>query len=144
MNSGSSTLPQNTDVEHLKLVSIFHYIVGGMAALFACIPFIHLAIGIFLLVAPGKFGPPSNQPPAFIGWFFVVLATCFILVGWALAVLVILAGTFLSRRHYYMYCFVMACVECMFMPFGTVLGVFTLIVLMRPSVKELFAPTSMP
>jgi len=32
----------------------------------------------------------------------------------------------------------MAGVECMFMPFGTVLGVFTIIVLMRPSVKEIF------
>jgi hypothetical protein len=33
----------------------------------------------------------------------------------------------------------MAAIACMLMPFGTVLGVFTIIVLMRPSVKELFA-----
>jgi hypothetical protein len=32
----------------------------------------------------------------------------------------------------------MAGVMCIFMPFGTVLGVFTLIVLLRPSVKPLF------
>jgi hypothetical protein len=37
-----------------------------------------------------------------------------------------------------MFCLVMASITCMFMPFGTVLGVFTLIVLMRPSVKPLF------
>ncbi len=29
-------------------------------------------------------------------------------------------------------------VECLFMPVGTVLGVFTIIVLVRDSVKELF------
>jgi hypothetical protein len=29
-------------------------------------------------------------------------------------------------------------IECIFIPFGTVLGVFTIIVLMRPTVKELF------
>jgi hypothetical protein len=33
---------------------------------------------------------------------------------------------------------VMAGVECIFAPFGTVLGVFTIIVLMRESVKQLF------
>jgi hypothetical protein len=32
----------------------------------------------------------------------------------------------------------MAGVACMFMPFGTVLGVFTIVVLLRDSVKELF------
>jgi hypothetical protein len=32
----------------------------------------------------------------------------------------------------------MAGVECLFMPVGTVLGVFTIIVLVRDSVKELF------
>jgi len=41
---------------------------------------------------------------------------------------------------------VMAAIECIFMPFGTVLGVFTIVVLARPSVKEMFelnaAPTS--
>ena len=41
----------------------------------------------------------------------------------------------LSIFHY-----AVAAIACMFMPFGTVLGVFTIIVLMRPSVKERFAP----
>jgi hypothetical protein len=37
-----------------------------------------------------------------------------------------------------LYCLVVAGIECIFMPFGTVLGVFTIIVLMRPSVRNLF------
>jgi hypothetical protein len=41
----------------------------------------------------------------------------------------------------YTFCLVMAGVACMFMPFGTVLGVFTIIVLLRDSVKELFGVT---
>jgi hypothetical protein len=35
----------------------------------------------------------------------------------------------------------MACIECLFLPFGTILGVFTIIVLSRESVKALF-PTA--
>jgi hypothetical protein len=131
---------QNADNEHLKLLSIFHYVVSGMVALFACIPIIHLVLGLFFILAPEKFGHGSQQPPAWIGWFFVVFASVLILVGWTLAVLVLMAGRFIARRKHYMFCFVMACVECIFMPFGTVLGVFTILVLNRASVKELFAP----
>ena len=41
---------------------------------------------------------------------------------------------FLSRI-----CIVMAALACLSMPFGTVLGVFTIIVLARPSVQALFS-----
>jgi hypothetical protein len=39
----------------------------------------------------------------------------------------------------YWFALTMACIECLFIPFGTILGVFTIIVLSRESVKELFA-----
>jgi len=38
----------------------------------------------------------------------------------------------------YWFSFVVACVECLFIPFGVVLGAFTIIVLSRRSVKELY------
>ena len=127
-------------LEPNNLLSIFHYVVGGIAALFACIPIIHLVLGLFFILAPEKFGHGSNQPPAFIGWFFVIFASIFILLGWAFVVLVLIAGSFIARRKHYTFCFVAACVECLFMPFGTVLGVFTILVLNRQSVKEWFDP----
>jgi hypothetical protein len=131
---------QNTDHEHLRLLSIFHYIVSGLAGFFACIPIIHLAIGLFIIMAPQKMGPANNQPPVAIGWLFVGLASFFILAGWTFAVLVLTAGRLISRRKHYQFCFIIACVECIFMPFGTVLGVFTILVLSRQSVKQLFMP----
>ena len=139
MNPAANT-QQKTDEEHLKLLSLFHYVVGGFAGLFACFPLIHLGVGIFMILAPEKMGAGNQLPPAFLGWFFVIIAVCIIVAGWTFALLVLLAGRFLARRKNYMFCFVMACVECLFMPFGTVLGVFTLLVLMRPSVKEMFTP----
>ena len=50
------------DSEHLKLLSIFHYVVAAMAALFACIPFIHFFMG--LAMATGTFPDtgPEVQP----------------------------------------------------------------------------------
>lgn len=47
-------------------------------------------------------------------------------------------GRFIAQRKYYTFCFVMAAVESLFTPFGTVLAVFTLVVLLRESVKQMF------
>ena len=121
------------DEQYLKLLSVFHYVVGGLAACFACIPIIHLSIGIAMLVGA------IDDAPEFVGAFMVVIAMFAILVGWTVAVCIIIAGRCLAKRRRYMFCLVMAAISCVFMPFGTVLGVFTIIVLMRPSVKELFA-----
>lgn len=127
------------DEEHIRLLSIFHYVVGGFAALFAMFPIIHLVIGLMLVFAPETFESKGEPPPAFFGWFFVIFAGAFIIAGWVLAIFIIITGRFLARHRHRLFCLVIAGVECAFMPFGTVLGVFTIIVLMREQVKELFS-----
>ena len=126
------------DEDHLRLLSLFHYVVGGLAALFALFPVFHMLFGLFLVLAPDKFGNKGDAPPAFVGWFLMAFAACFMIAGWTFATLVILTGRFLAHRKYYTFCIVMAAVECLFMPFGTVLAVFTLVVLLRESVKRMF------
>lgn len=128
---------QNQDEQHLQILSIFHYVVGGLAGLFACFPIIHLVVGIALVVS-SLTQTPADAPSIFIGLFFILIAGSIILFGWAFAICIILAGRFIVKRKNYMYCLVMAGIECMFTPFGTVLGVFTIITLVRPSVKEVF------
>ena len=120
------------DEQYLRLLSVFHYVVGGLAACFACIPFLHFCIGMAMLSGA------IDDAPAFAGLMFVVMSIVAITVGWVFAVCLIVAGKSLARRKRYMFCLVMAAISCMFMPFGTVLGIFTIIVLMRPAVKELF------
>jgi len=134
----------NQDLEHLRLLSIFHYVVAGITAFFACFPVIHLTVGLVMLFAPVGAGQGQNGPPndpavlRLIGIVFVIVATLVISIGWAIAVCIFMAGRFLSRRRHYMFCLVVAGIMCVIAPFGTVLGVFTIIVLMRPSVKPLF------
>ena len=129
----------NKDEEHLRLLSIFHYVVGGLAGLFALFPVIHLVIGLVFILAPEAVESKGEAPPALVGWFFVIFAGMFIITGWVLAGFIITAGRFLARRRHRLFCLVIAGIECIFIPFGTVLGVFTIIVLMRESVKELFS-----
>jgi hypothetical protein len=125
----------NDDEQNLKLLSIFHYIVGAITALFSCFPLIYVAIGVAMLI--GAFDG-KDAPPKIVGWIFVIFPGFMILCGWALAVCIFIAGSKLAHYRSRTYCLVIAGIECMFMPFGTVLGVFTIIVLMKDSVKELF------
>jgi hypothetical protein len=114
-------------------------VVGGITALMAMIPIIHLVLGLVMVFAPETFG--KDPPPAFMGWFFVVFAATFILCGWILAGCMVATGNFLARRKNYLFCMVIAGIECLIMPFGTVLGVFTIIVLIQEPVKQLFSTT---
>ena len=129
----------NQDLEHLKLLSIFHYIVGGMGAFFACFPIMHIVIGLIFIFSPESFENPGDPPPPpWFGWLFVGMGSIFVLCGWTIAGLVVATGRFLARRTHYMFCLVIAGIECLFMPFGTILGIFTIIVLVRESVNAVF------
>ncbi|PYJ61967.1 MAG: hypothetical protein DMF42_02940 [Verrucomicrobia bacterium] len=133
----------NHDKEHLRLLAIFHYVVAGLAALFSFFPLLYTTVGaIFIFAARhGTPKPGEELPPEFLGWIFVVLGLLLFLLGVAMAICILIAGRCLSRRKHYTFALVMACIECLFIPFGTILGVFTIIALSRESVKELFAAT---
>ena len=126
------------DIEHIRLLSVFHYVAGGLTALFSCLPIPHLVMGV--MVIEGKFGESfhGEAPPEIVGWVFVLSAGLFILLGWAIAVCMLLAGRKLARLRSRSFCLAVAGIECAIMPFGTVLGVFTIMALMRDSVHALF------
>jgi hypothetical protein len=139
-----NTTPCATDDEqHLRLLSIFHYVAGGLTTLFACFPLIHVAIGLAMVFSPHSMSNrPRDVPPAFVGWLFTCFGIGMFLAGLAVAVCIVLAGRFIAQRRRYWFIFVVACFQCTIFPFGTVLGVFTLVVLSRPSVKSLFPVTA--
>ena len=128
----------NQDEEHLRLLSIFHYVVGGLLAIVASVPLIHVALGLFIILAPAKMGGHGPPPPAIIGWFFVVFGSFICVTGWLLAALTAIAGRQIARRKHLLFCQVVAGLVCLFMPVGTVLGVFKLMVLLSPTVKPRF------
>ena len=127
----------NQDEEHLRLLSIFHYVVAGLAGLFSLLPVAHLVLGLFIALAPSKL-TGTSQPPEAMGWILVAVAGIFILCGLTMACLILVAGRCLAKRKAYSFCFVMACVECLFIPFGTALGIFTIVMLNKDSVKGIF------
>jgi hypothetical protein len=135
----------NQDGEHLQLLAIFHYVVAGLAAWLSFLSVFYSLIGGFLLYAAQHPGP-SNQapPPVFLGWIFIVVGAVFFIAGPAMAICILIAGRRLSRRKCYTFALVMACIECLFIPLGTILGVFTIVALSHESVKALFFTAHAP
>ena len=83
--------------------------------------------------------PVQVEMPRAIGFLFVGIGTVVVLLGWTIGGLTIYAGRCLQRRRHRTFTFVMAGINCLHVPFGTALGVFTIIVLQRPSVAALYA-----
>ena len=125
------------DSEQLRLLSVFHCVLAAIAGLVALFPCIHLVMGI--LMVQGKFGPQGrDEVPEAMGWIFIVAASVAILLGLSFAVGLLVAARSLKSARRYTFCLVMAGLSCIFVPVGTVLGVFTILVLNRESVKARF------
>ena len=129
------------DEEHLRLLAILYYVWGGLTAVFSC-------LGIFYVIFGGVIAAIAahepNGPPVAVGVVFAVIGILMVVVIGTIAALTIWTGRNLQQRKRYTLCIVMACISCLSVPFGTALGVFTLIVLMRPSVKQVFGQPSAP
>jgi hypothetical protein len=67
-----------------------------------------------------------------IGLFIILLSAVWV-------VLDLLAGRYLAEARNRGFCMVVAALNCLSVPLGTALGVFTFVVLARPSVEARFA-----
>jgi hypothetical protein len=150
------------DLSHLKTLAICHYVWGGLSMAISCIFIIHIVMGIVFLTNPQAMGasppptrtvtvsggrtvvlpptpqPAQQQPPAFLGWMFIGMGSTFLLLGWTTGILTIISGRKIARQRSRVFSLVVAGINCVNVPIGTTLGVFTFIVLLRPSVQAMY------
>jgi hypothetical protein len=139
-------MDKQDELRYLKILAIFHWVAAVFTGLIACFPIIHFLVGLAMMgigFGIGSFSESNSSffealIPGAVGVFFTLIAGGTILLGWALAVCQVLVGFFLYRKKHPTFCFIVACIECSFPPWGTALGVFTFIMLLRPSVKAAF------
>lgn len=132
----------DVDLSHLNILTILYWIWGGLILLFSLIGLIYIGMGV--AIVSGAFPQPATQPanapmPNWFGWFFIGMGSAFLLIGQATGWLNIVAGFSLRKQKRRMLTMVTAGLNCISFPIGTTLGVFTFIVLSRPSVKARFA-----
>lgn len=129
-----SEIMSSRDEDQLRLLSIFHYLLAALQGVVASFPVIDLAMGLGIVT--GRLGQPPG--PQSYGWALVGSSVFAMAIGLGLTVLTIMAGRRLAQRRAHSFCMFVAAINCFFFPFGTILGVLTLIVLKRPQVREAF------
>jgi hypothetical protein len=127
------------DVDHLNLLSIFHFVGAGFALLGILFLLVHFAMFHAFFANPKmwqdqKQGPPPAEIFAVFKWFYLIFGVWFL----ASAVLNVVSGLCLRAKKHRTFSLIVAGVNCLHIPIGTVLGVFTIIVLIRDSVRELY------
>jgi hypothetical protein len=141
------------DADHLRLLSVLHYIFGGAIAFFSSLALIHIVIGLTFIShfqSLDQAGPrspgisPEAFPGALFGYLFVGIGTFALLTGWTIGGLAIYSGRCIKARRKRVFSLIVAGVECLAFPFGTALGIFAFTVLGRPSVIALYPPSESP
>jgi hypothetical protein len=128
-----------TDVRQLRILAVLHYVYGGLVALGSLYMLMFGWIGIKILWSPAvSAGESPLGLPVGAGWDFIAASVAgFLLVGfWAAATIV--AGKRLRHQTHRAYCIIVAAINTISVPLGTVLGIVTIVTLMRSSVIELF------
>lgn len=138
----------NEDLSHLKILAICHWVAGGLTGFFSCFAIVYIVMGILMLNGVFSMAPPApttRPSPAntleadrVFGTFMVVFGSLFFIAGITLASLTVYSGFCIKNRKRRTFSIVIAGINCLHMPLGTLLGVFTIIVLVRDSVKALY------
>jgi len=99
-----------------------------------------IGVGAFIASSP-QIAQSNNPPPPWFGAIFTGLGALVFVSVEGMAALSFFTGRFLSRRQHHTFCVVISILNCLSLPFGTALGVFSILVLQRSSVKALFSGT---
>ncbi len=135
----------NQDAEHLKTLSICHYVLAGLCIVPFLYGMFYVIMGIFFGAAfmssniPHRPGEPSPEIIGSVfGGIFIVIGLVIAVIALTVGILLFKSGRNLSNRQSYTFCFVVSCISCALIPLGTILGIFTIITLTRESVKATF------
>lgn len=129
------------DAEHLRILAICYYVMGGVVIFFSCFALLYVVFGLLIALDSEVFHNPQRPhdgPPPELGYVLAVMGGVFVALGWTFGGLTIFAGRSMQRRRRRTLTLVLAALYCLWIPFGTLLGIFTFIVLMRPSVMRLY------
>lgn len=133
------------DEEHLKLLSLGYMISAGISAVFSLFGLMYAFMGaMFGALVRMPTSPNGEPPPPFVGWLFMGFGLAFFVGLIAFALLKYKVAMSIKRRQSRTFCMVVAAIGCLGFPYGTVLGVFTFIVLGRDSVARQFEPHKIP
>ena len=123
----------------LSPLPVLHYALAALTFVMGCFPIVHVGVGLAMLANPDFAGDKKGADPELIGSFFLGVGLLLVVMLWSTAAAVAVTGRFIRQRRRHTFCLVASAVNCFFFPFGTALGVYTLVVLNRDYVKAAFS-----
>jgi predicted Na+-dependent transporter len=138
----------DTTEHDLRLLSIGYFIQGGIVTFYALLALCYVGFMgvIFTTIQNSARGDTRNQIPPWllplIGTFVTAVVLSILAYGFCL----LYSGMALRKRKHRTFVLVVGALNCMNIPYGTVLGIFTFMVLQRPAAKDMFgqAPAQPP
>ena len=131
---------RKVDADHLRLLAIFHFVFAGLCVLGLGFLALHYLLMHTMMNNPEMWRHQQNDGPtpaefmAVFVWFYVGFGAICLIIGIAN----LLSGLFLRKRRHRVFSLVVAGFNVLQFPFGRMLGVFTMVVLLRESVRELY------
>jgi len=135
------TRQQIVDDEQLKILRMCYFFAAGVTAFAGLFGLLYAFLGFTMFShLPQESGQPGPPVEFFksIGQLFGIFGAVFTLAMMTIAFLQFLTAQRLKQRRSRVFCMVVAGIACFAIPYGTILGVCTFIVLGRPSVEKLF------
>ncbi|MCO6482642.1 MAG: hypothetical protein J5I62_07600 [Flavobacteriales bacterium] len=119
---------------HLSTLGVLHYVYGA----FICL----IGLGMLSLVILGGFlnnawiqGGMGDVPPRMVGVFLGALGWILFAVVETQGILNLISGRMIDRRRNRTFTQVVAALNCLNIPFGIALGIFTFVVVADPEVR---------
>lgn len=150
--------------ERLRLLALGYYVKGAVGAVFISFLLLHFFLFLgFSFVPESSWNasksvttaqspsvpPPapriSNQgPPVMMFRIFAAVIGMIILLGWTFGALTIYAGRCVQKRKHRVLIYVMAGLNCALIPWGTLLGIATFMLLQSPAGQKAFCLDKVP
>ncbi|MUP45992.1 hypothetical protein E0K83_09580 [Gramella sp. BOM4] len=124
--------PQNNNLHVFRILFI---IKGILSLLLSLLPVIYFFIGTWMLTSQVQ----TDQHAGLAGGIMMVVGGFIFLFLLALGIVTILAGKYIGEHKRYTFVLVVAILNCLTGILGILLGIFSIIELNKPEVKELFA-----
>ena len=127
----------NNSSNNLSTFSTLFLVKGILTLCFSIFFMLYGCIGI-IIGKSGEWSQESDSFPFNPGLIFIIIGGLGILICLIMGILTLMASKYLKEVKNYNFIFVLAILNCLTGILGILLGIFTIIELNKPEVKQLF------
>lgn len=120
---------------HLSTLSILHYVYGAFICLMGLSMLVLVFLGVWVNSPWVQEQMAGEGPPPLVGTFLSGLGVFLLVIVETVGILNLISGRMIDRRRNRTFTQVVAALNCLNIPFGIALGIFTFVVMGDPEVR---------